>query len=236
MGAPVSGTFAVGDFVIDQTGALWICTSTGTPGTWVNAAAGGVTPAAITALRSGVAPSGQYLVTANTGTSGTSAGPWALGLVYYTPLQVQATQTFTGLSTNMTTQAAGGTSPLIIMGLYNDIGTGTKPTGGPVANSQVSFTPTTQAPGNVDVAFSSPITLSAGTYWAAWVLTSGSALTTNPTIVTLAPLGNTVLSTLGNSSQKGWQSNTSSSAASLPTGISPYLGSGGWPIIGLKAQ
>ena len=34
-GAPVSGTFAVGDFVIDESGAVWICTVAGTPGTWV---------------------------------------------------------------------------------------------------------------------------------------------------------------------------------------------------------
>ena len=33
-GAPASGTFAVGDFVVDQTGKLWICTTAGTPGTW----------------------------------------------------------------------------------------------------------------------------------------------------------------------------------------------------------
>lgn len=34
-GAPATGTFAVGDLVIDQTGAVWICTVAGTPGTWV---------------------------------------------------------------------------------------------------------------------------------------------------------------------------------------------------------
>ncbi len=33
-GAPASGTFAVGDYVIDQTGKIWICTAAGTPGTW----------------------------------------------------------------------------------------------------------------------------------------------------------------------------------------------------------
>ena len=33
-GAPVSGTFALGDFIIDQTGSFWICTVAGTPGTW----------------------------------------------------------------------------------------------------------------------------------------------------------------------------------------------------------
>jgi len=34
-GAPVAGTFAVGDFIIDQTGFAWVCTVAGTPGTWV---------------------------------------------------------------------------------------------------------------------------------------------------------------------------------------------------------
>jgi hypothetical protein len=33
-GAPVSGTFNVSDFVIDQTGTLWICTTAGSPGVW----------------------------------------------------------------------------------------------------------------------------------------------------------------------------------------------------------
>jgi len=35
-GAPVSGTFSVGDYVIDRTGRLWICTTAGSPGTWVD--------------------------------------------------------------------------------------------------------------------------------------------------------------------------------------------------------
>ncbi len=34
-GAPTSGTFAIGDYVIDQSGLIWICTAAGTPGTWV---------------------------------------------------------------------------------------------------------------------------------------------------------------------------------------------------------
>ena len=33
-GAPTSGTFAVGDFVIDHTATIWVCTIAGTPGTW----------------------------------------------------------------------------------------------------------------------------------------------------------------------------------------------------------
>ena len=34
-GAPTTGTFAVGDFIVDQTGAMYVCTVAGTPGTWV---------------------------------------------------------------------------------------------------------------------------------------------------------------------------------------------------------
>lgn len=33
-GAPATGTFAVGDYSIDQSGAIWICTTAGSPGTW----------------------------------------------------------------------------------------------------------------------------------------------------------------------------------------------------------
>jgi len=36
-GAPSSGTFAVGDFVVSQTGHVYICTSAGSPGTWTDA-------------------------------------------------------------------------------------------------------------------------------------------------------------------------------------------------------
>ena len=34
-GAPTTGTFAVGDFIVDQSGAMYVCTVAGTPGTWV---------------------------------------------------------------------------------------------------------------------------------------------------------------------------------------------------------
>lgn len=40
-GAPLTGTFVLGDFVIDQTGTIWICTFPGTPGTWTQISGGG---------------------------------------------------------------------------------------------------------------------------------------------------------------------------------------------------
>lgn len=40
-GAPASGTFATGDFVIAQNGHVWVCTTGGTPGTWADISGGG---------------------------------------------------------------------------------------------------------------------------------------------------------------------------------------------------
>jgi hypothetical protein len=39
--APASGTFALGDFVITQSGSMYICTVAGTPGTWTQVSGGG---------------------------------------------------------------------------------------------------------------------------------------------------------------------------------------------------
>jgi hypothetical protein len=39
--APTAGTFLLGDYVITQAGAIFICTTAGTPGTWTQAGGGG---------------------------------------------------------------------------------------------------------------------------------------------------------------------------------------------------
>lgn len=41
-GAPVTGAFLKGDFVIDQTAAVWVCTAAGSPGTWASTGTPGV--------------------------------------------------------------------------------------------------------------------------------------------------------------------------------------------------
>ena len=40
-GAPATGPYNKGDFVVDVAGSFWICTAPGTPGTWVQAGGGG---------------------------------------------------------------------------------------------------------------------------------------------------------------------------------------------------
>lgn len=39
-GPPLSGTFAVGNWIVDQTGRQWMCISAGSPGTWTQMGAG----------------------------------------------------------------------------------------------------------------------------------------------------------------------------------------------------
>ncbi len=53
-GAPASGTFLKGDFIIDQTGKVYICTVSGSPGTWVSAASGAGTGSSWSVLTDGV--------------------------------------------------------------------------------------------------------------------------------------------------------------------------------------
>jgi hypothetical protein len=43
-GPPVTGTFGLLDIVPDSTGAIWVCTAAGSPGTWVQA--GSTSPSA----------------------------------------------------------------------------------------------------------------------------------------------------------------------------------------------
>ncbi len=47
-GAPTTGTFQAGDFVVAQDGSVWVCTAAGSPGTWtqIGAGGGGVAPPA----------------------------------------------------------------------------------------------------------------------------------------------------------------------------------------------
>lgn len=39
-GAPTTGTFQQGDYVVDQSGTMWVCVVAGSPGTWVDLSSG----------------------------------------------------------------------------------------------------------------------------------------------------------------------------------------------------
>lgn len=110
-GAPASGTFAIGDFIIDRTGAVYICTVAGSPGTWV-------TPSTTVRGLPGAFPeSGSFfqppLVTGN-GTTGSE------GVMTALPFLLGVSRTLTQLDAKVAT--AGGASSVLRLGLYADSG------------------------------------------------------------------------------------------------------------------
>lgn len=86
-GAPASGTFYTGDFVIDQAGKVWVCTAGGTPGTW--ALAGPPTSAQLSGwLASTIDP---MAVSAATGSASVPADDTFVGGLIYLPVPVSST-------------------------------------------------------------------------------------------------------------------------------------------------
>lgn len=55
---PLTGTFQAGDFVVDLSGAMWVCITGGTPGTWVATGAQGIQANPTTSTATGTATSG----------------------------------------------------------------------------------------------------------------------------------------------------------------------------------
>ena len=117
-GAPTSGTFAVGDFVVDRTGAIWVCTVAGTPGTWVS-------PSGAIVLH----PSGDATGVTDTPVlqaALTAAGAirLAAGTFYVNaPLQVKSGTCLSGAGIGVTTikMASGSWSSVAQVGLINGV-------------------------------------------------------------------------------------------------------------------
>jgi len=80
-GAPTSGTFAIGDWIVDQSGTIWICTVAGTQGTWValctvsttQTVSGAKTFSSVVAHSAGTNTSGTATASTPSLTSGTAA-------------------------------------------------------------------------------------------------------------------------------------------------------------------
>ena len=86
-GAPTSGTFYAGDFVIDQSGKTWICTAGGTPGTW--ALSGPPSSAQLSGwLASTIDP---MAVSGATGSASVPADDTFVGGLIYLPAPVSST-------------------------------------------------------------------------------------------------------------------------------------------------
>ena len=98
-GAPVAGTFAVGDWIIDQTGKIYVATVAGSPGTWVQVGSGGggASITQVTFAESTAAPNATVYVDSITAAGSTTDVDLALRPKGYGALTAQvADSTVTG--------------------------------------------------------------------------------------------------------------------------------------------
>lgn len=192
-GAPISGTFAVGDFIVDANGMFWVCTTAGTPGTWTRngptqlttglattVTAGGTTENPTVSVNSLVAPpvpllpSGSYafpISTNNTSTSATTGN----GNFRCAPCFLPA-MSITRIGGEIT--AAGTAGCTYRLGIYADAGM----TPGALvldAGTIAGDSATVQ-----EITLGSTLVLTAGWYWLGGVLQGTPA--SQPTVRTIA--------------------------------------------------
>lgn len=158
-GAPASGTFAVGDFIIDQTGAIYVCTTAGTPGTWTKVGGSGGSGLAEVATTG----TSGYALTNGTGTIISWTTPNDGNLHYaFLVIQEDVTSATTGGYVNFAFTAPGGAQS-------NQVLAGTQSTGWKSTSSlsncmayQLPMSPNT----TVSVLQTSAVTAGAATVYA----------------------------------------------------------------------
>lgn len=108
-GPPQSGSFSVGDWVPDQSGAIWICTAPGSPGTWAQA---GAAITDVLALNGGSDTAASAPVLTGLG----AAGGTAIQLADLTrDYMVYLTVTVAGTATSVTIGHTSAASDVTIM-------------------------------------------------------------------------------------------------------------------------
>lgn len=157
-GAPASGTFAVRDFVIDQTGKVYVCTVLGTPGTWVQVGAGGTTPT-YQRVETGLGLYHHVGVV-------TVARSMAVSALYASPFFFDKACTVAGIAFKLNTAVA---SSAVRLGIYQDTGGGR-----PGTLLSDAGTIATTASGVLELTTSIAIP-SAGLYWLAAAQQGGAS-------------------------------------------------------------
>ena len=104
-GSPTSGTFAIGDVVVDRSGAIYICTAGGSPGTWIGLLPPGSegAPGDIKAFAGITVPAG-WLVCDGSAISRTT---YAILCAALSTSQFTGSNAFTGNTTNASTSVTG---------------------------------------------------------------------------------------------------------------------------------
>lgn len=190
-GAPTSGTFAVGDYVIDQTGLLWVCTTAGSPGTWTKASP------TLDSTASDIQPDGATAVAGSTGKAAdaghvhpvTSPTPamqnliaWAFDPIVCNTNSVIANGTLVLVRVNLAAAATISKATIVLvsaavtptanqnfLGLYNSSGTLVASTAAGAIDSSITST------GVLAASFSSSYAAAAGFYWVGILLNCSTA-------------------------------------------------------------
>ena len=234
-GAPSSGTFAVGDYVIDQTGVIWICTVAGSPGTWTK------TSPTIDSTASDIQPDGSQAV----GSTGKAADaghvhgtqvllPGDFGLqawaspidgatttklliaqnmyIVKVPIHTPFTATYAWIM--LTSASAGsGSSSGSYEGLYNSSGTllsGSSDIGGSLTGSS----------SNVQLSLTTAQNLSTYVGSFVWVALLVNLATTQPTLQTFGGGTNNIVN-FGTTAATYRAGTNGTTRTSLPSSITP---------------
>jgi hypothetical protein len=170
-GPPTSGTWDAGDTVQDSTGAWWLCTASGTPGTWVTPAAPG----------SEWTPADQGLAAwsmdpASCTGSGTTL---SAGFIYLVQLLLRAPATLTKVHAVLGAAGSGLTSGQCLAGYYD--------TAGNRVGTTADMSTTWNSAGNKAMALTASYAAPAGKLYAAFLFNG----TTSPTFACGSTLGAT---------------------------------------------
>jgi hypothetical protein len=230
-GSPASGTFALGDYVIDQTGAIWVCTVAGTSGTWVKLGQLDATATDITAPGTQAAGAvGQaadaghvhpyplwlpgddgFLVASFDPAAASGTANLTAGTVYLLRLNIRKAITATNICIGLS--AAGnntGGSAGTFVGLYSS--------GGTLLSGSSDVATSLVTTGLKSLALTTPQSLTAGTYvWATILVNLG---TTQPQLGQ-ANLATTSWGSLGQSASNFRWAVNNTSQTTLPNSITP---------------
>ena len=199
-GAPTSGTWDAGDTVQDSTGVWWLCTASGTPGTWVTPAAPG----------SEWTPADQGLAAWSMDpASCTGAGTTlSAGFIYLVQLLLRAPATLTKVHAVLGAAGSGLTSGQCLAGYYDTAGNRV----GVTADMSTTWNSAGNKAMNLTASYAAP----AGKLYAAYLFNG----TTSPTFACGSTLGASF--TPGNANLSAGAYRFCRSAAgqtSLPTSI-----------------
>ena len=174
-GPPASGTFAAGDFIVDQSSQVWVCQAAGTPGTWAT----NIPATATLAADQGLLAWAYDLDAASSGFT------LIAGTIYLVKIPIRTAITATYLSFSTTAAGAGASSGSYV-GLYSSAG---------VLLSGSSDLGANIYSGNWQVALTTPQALTAGSFvWGA-ILTNQA--TTQPAVRSIDSYSGAVVQNLG---------------------------------------